>query len=247
MCPPSIPGTPPHPACPPAAACCLPGWALCHPPLPPLTNGRLSCLPAQGPDLGSCPIPPAFVPSSFFPESQAWLAPLPPRAAAPHTHTQCVPLIFLWVELKGQISKNPSYGSEKRVPGAQTGPPLRGLEGVSLLLLARARPELESSPDSQQPRAQAECAERNYCLNKVSLSHTHTHSTLPLSLSLSSSGFSVLSLPPASFPGPFTFCPHDSASSLWLTGPSESPPRHAPTMNSACPTWALEALKDLEF
>lgn len=120
----------------------------------------------------------------------------PSQSRSPHTHTQCVPLICLRVELKGQISKNPSYGSEKRVPGAQTGPPLRGLEGVSLLLLATARPELESSPDSQQPRAQAECAERNYCLNKVSLSHTHTHTALFLSL------FPCLLQASRSFPSP---------------------------------------------
>ena len=144
-----------HPHTPPAHLL-LPTWLGPLPPLPCLPPPRASLLPACCRGLIWAPAP-SHLHLSPPPSSQnlAWLAPLTPRAAAPPPHTQSVPLICLRVELKGQISKNPSYGSGKRAPGAQTGPPLRGLEGVSLVLPARARPELESAPDSQQPRTQA--------------------------------------------------------------------------------------------
>ena len=111
-----------HPHTPPAHLL-LPTWLGPLPPLPCLPPPRASLLPACCRGLIWAPAP-SHLHLSPPPSSQnlAWLAPLTPRAAAPPPHTQSVPLICLRVELKGQISKNPSYGSGKRAPGAQTSP-----------------------------------------------------------------------------------------------------------------------------
>lgn len=136
----------PLPACPPAA-CCLPGPA---PRLVPPATG-LSCL-LQGHELGSCPTPPAFVPS-LFPESRAWLA-------TPHSQscTKYVPLICLLVELKGQISTiilamglgREPWGQDRAAPkgpgGGSAQPcPLRHTQSWSL---APTKTRPRSAPDS---------------------------------------------------------------------------------------------------
>lgn len=221
----------------PTCCCLLPTWLGPLPPFPCLPPPWASLLPACCRGLIWAPAPSHLhlSPPSSSQNHRHGLQPLPPRAAAPSCpHTQCVPLICLRVELKGQISKKSQLWIWKESP---RGPDRAASEGTGGGQLSPAH---QSTP-RVCPRLTAAQGPGGNVQKEVSLSHTQTALSLPLSLSLSSSGFSVLSLPPASSPGPFTFCPH-SASSLWLIGPAR-----VPRVSSACPTWALEALKDLEF
>ena len=124
MCPPLHPlhlWRPHLPAC-----CLLPAWL--GPLLPPSHDRPLSCL-LQGHELGSCPTPPAFIPSLFPLLGMACNSSLPEPQPL---YTKYVPLICLLVELKGQIStKIPAVGLG-REPQAKTGHPLRGVERAQL-------------------------------------------------------------------------------------------------------------------
>lgn len=207
------------------------------PPLPPPTTGLPPACLLQGPDLGSCPIPPAFVPSSFFPESQAWLATPPSQSRSPPCpHTQCVPLICLRVELKGQISKKSQLWIWKESP---RGPERATSEGTGGGQLSPAR---QNTPRAGVcPRLTAAQGPGRNVQKEVSLSHTHRALSLPLSLSLSSSGFSVLSLPAGVFSWSFYFLP--SFCFIFVAHRTcQSPPSE-----QCLPHRALDALKDLEF
>lgn len=155
-CSSSAPVAPPHPlhptpTCPPVA-CCLPGWACSHPHPP--NDWPLSCL-LQGHELSSCPTPPAFVPSLFFPVL-GMACNSSPQSRSP-SHQVCSLNLPPGGAEGPDIYKNPSCGSEKRASGqdrvspegvgggsAQPSPP--GHMESWTLALTKTRPR--SAPDS---------------------------------------------------------------------------------------------------
>lgn len=189
----------------PTCCCLLPTWLGPLPPFPCLPPPWASLLPACCRGLIWAPAPSHLhlSPPSSSQNLRHGLQPLPPRAAAPSCpHTQCVPLICLRVELKGQISKKSQLWIWKESP---RGPDRATSEGTGGGQLSPAH---QSTPRAGVcPRLTAAQGPGRNVQKEVSLSHTHTALSLPLSLSLSSSGFSVLSLPPGVFSWSFYFLP----------------------------------------
>lgn len=171
------PPTPPTHLLLPAAYLAGPSATL---PLPPPTTGLPPACLLQG--LIWAPAP-SHLHLSPPPSSQnlrhGLQQPLPPRAAAPSCpHTQCVPLICLRVELKGQISKKSQLWIWKESP---RGPDRAASEGTGGGQLSPAR---QSTPRAGvYPRLTAAQGPGRNVQKEVSLSHPHRALSLPPSLS----------------------------------------------------------------